>query len=191
MRTGDLFGSRELDELDLPGSLEQVDAGDGDRKVEASGTGATGVDVENVLLPIFVWPMGVTGDDNGDFGEFWVEVDVVQIVEQVDERAFEFDGLAERELRGPVIAVGIAANGEYRSEGFELAEDSEVADVTRVNNEIRSAQGVDSFRAKQAVGVGDDAEEERRHLYDDSSVGSGALPLEALRRELLFEVEIR
>jgi len=68
-------------------------------------------------------------------------------------------------LSGPVAAVGVATHYEDRSDGFELIEDGEVADVTGVNDGVGALEGSEGFRAKQTVGVRDDAEKKRIHLY--------------------------
>ena len=72
----------------------QFEAGDGDWKGEAFWTSAAGVDVEYVLSPIFVWSVSVPGNDNRDFRELWIEIDVVQIVENVNKRVARFHRFA-------------------------------------------------------------------------------------------------
>ena len=75
---GNLFFA-EINEFDLPGSFKEVQSGDGDGEVETFWAGAAGVEVEDALFPVFMHPVGVSGDDHRDLGEFWVEIDVVQI----------------------------------------------------------------------------------------------------------------
>ena len=133
---GSFLGDVQVDEFWGPGAFSKVEAREGDGEVEALWASAAGVDVEHAFIQVFMHTMGVSGDDDGDFGEFWVEIDIVQIMEQVNERAFEFDGFAKGKLRGPFAAVGVATHGENGSNGFELVEDGEVADVSSVDDSV-------------------------------------------------------
>ena len=48
----------------------------------------------------------------------------------------EFDDFGERECGGPWFGVYVAANRENRRDGFELVEDSGIADIAGVDDEV-------------------------------------------------------
>jgi hypothetical protein len=79
-------------------------------------------------------------------------------VQHVDELAVEFDGLGRREFRGRSIGVDVAADCRDGRDRSECVEDGDVADIARVQDVRGAAECAEGFGAKQAVGVGDDAE---------------------------------
>ena len=137
----------------------QFEAGDGDWKVEAFGTGAAGVDVEHVLPPIFVWSVSVSGNDNRDFRELWIEIDVVQIVENVNKRLSRFHRFAKWQCGCPVAPVRVAAHGVDWSDEPKLYKNFRIPNIAGVNDEVRAAQGIERLWPQQAVGVRNDAED--------------------------------
>lgn len=75
----------------------------------------------------------------------------------------QLDGCGERKGGGPGIGVHVAAYGEDWCDGFELVEDCRVADIAGMNDDVRAAQRGQSFRTEKAVGIRDEAQEERVH----------------------------
>ena len=172
LRIGDLFGPREIDELDLPGSFEQVESGDGDGEVEAFWAGTAGVDVEDSVLPVRFGLVRVAADDDVESGDFRIEVKLFKVVQDIDRDILKFDGCGERKGRRPRFGVHVAANGEDGCDGFELVEDGRVADVACVNDGSGAFERGESFGAEKTVGIGDDAEEERFHLHAQTSTAA-------------------
>lgn len=154
---------QKLDEFGLPGGFEEVEAREGDREMEAFGTGAAGIDVEDTVAPVGVGFVGVAGDDDLEAGGFWVEVEVPEVVKDVDRGSGELDDFGKRECFGPRCGVDVPANGVDGSNGSELVEHGGIADVAGVHDGVGAFQSRHSFRTEEAVGVGDDAEEERVH----------------------------
>ena len=162
----------EMQELGLPRRLVELEARDGDRQAEALWTGAAGVDVEDAIMPVGFGFVSVAADDDVEAGGFRVEVELCKIVQDVDRDILEFDDCRERKGRGPGLGVHVAANGEDGRDGFELVEDGRAADVACVNDGLGAFERGESFGAEETVGIGDDAEEERFHLYAQTSTAA-------------------
>ncbi len=124
----------ELKKFDLPRSLAQVETGERDGQRETPGTCAAGIDIENAALPMGVGLVSVASDDDRDFGQLWVDIDIVQIVQDVNKGVSCLHSFAERQCAGPVAAVGVAAHGENWCDGLELVEDGGVTDVASVDD---------------------------------------------------------
>lgn len=161
-----------MQEFALPRRLEELQVCDGDRQVEALWTGAARVDVEDSIAPVGFGFVSVAADDNVEAGDFRIEVKLFKVVQDVDRDILEFDNCGERKGRGPGFGVNVAANGEDGRDGFELVEDSRIADVTCVNDGLGVLECREGFRAEQTVGIGDDAEKERLHLHAQPSTAA-------------------
>jgi hypothetical protein len=158
------LGGREVEKFDSPGSFEEVQDGQGDGQGEASGAGAAGVDIQDTIMPVEFGFVSVAADDDVEAGSFGVEVELFKIVKDVDRDILELDYSGKRNGRCPGFGVHVAANGEDGCDGFELAQDLGVADVTCVNDGLGVFECREGFRAEESVSVGDDAEEKGFHL---------------------------
>ncbi len=87
--------------------------------------------------------VSVAADDDVEAGGFWVGVEVLKIVQDVDRDILEFDDSGERKGRGPGLGVHVAANGEDGCDGFELVEDSRIADVARMNDGLGAFERIE------------------------------------------------
>lgn len=66
-----------------------------------------------------------------------------------------------RKLARPCSLVDIAAHGGYRRDDAEFVEDFRIAHITGMNDTLRSPKGVERLGTKQAVGIGDDSDQDR------------------------------
>ena len=107
--------------------------------------------------------MSVAADYDVEAAGFRVEVELFKVVQNVDRDILKFDDCSERKGRGPGLGVHVAANGEDGCDGFELVEDGRVAHVASVNDGLGAFERGEGLRAEEAMGIGDDAEEERLH----------------------------
>src|SRR4029450_8673596 len=64
----------EIEEIQLPGSFEKVEASEGDGQREAAGAGAAGVDIEDAVAPVGFGFVGVSADDDVVAGGRRIEV---------------------------------------------------------------------------------------------------------------------
>jgi hypothetical protein len=132
-----------------------------DGKFEATGTGAAGIEIEDSVARLLIWDVTVAADHNCEAGGSGIEVQFCQIVEDVDREAACFKHLDFGQLARPRSFVDVATYGGDGSNRGESWEDFWRADVAGVDDALRSAQGFDGFGAKQAVSVGDDADDKQ------------------------------
>lgn len=102
--------------------------------------------------------MAVAIDDGGKPGGGWVEWEIFEIVEEVDEYAADLDDFGVGELVCPSSLVDVAADSRDGRNGFKLGEDERRADVACVKDPGDPAEGVDDLRPNDGVGVGDKAD---------------------------------
>ena len=72
----------------------------------------------------------------------------------------KFENIGFRQIARPGSFVDVAAHGGDRSNCAELRNDLGRAHIAGMNNAIRPAQSFDCLRAQQAVGIGDNADQD-------------------------------
>ena len=103
--------------------------------------------------------MGVPAHYNLKSCRFRFQIQFVQIVQNVDRDAADFEHIGGGNLLRPGVAIHVAANrGNWRnlSQPFQ---DGRIADVAGMNDVVRAAQRGQSLRTKQSVSIGDDADD--------------------------------
>lgn len=101
----------------------------------------------------------MAADHHREAGGFWFKVQLREIVKHVDGNALELEHLCFRQFARPRAFVDIAANRSDRGNFGKFLENLWPTDVSGMNDVIRTAQGSERCRAQQAVGVGDDADQ--------------------------------
>jgi len=101
----------------------------------------------------------MAGDDYAESRCLGLQIELREIVQHIDGNARDLDDFLRREFAGPWGLIDIAADGGYRRDGCEFVKNLRRADVSRMNDVLRTAQRGESFRAKQAMCVGDDADD--------------------------------
>jgi len=104
----------------------------------------------------------VAGDYDSESSGFRFEIELSQVMQDVDRDAPEFDDLSLWQFARPRTLVDVAADRGQWSKSGELLENLRIADIPGVNDVLRPAERLKSFRSKQAVGIGDDADSNRR-----------------------------
>jgi hypothetical protein len=87
-------------------------------------------------------------------------VELREIVQHVDGNDAKLDNFGIWQLASPGAFINVAANGGYRCNRGKRFENLGCANVARMNDVLRPAQNFERFGAKQAVRVGDDADED-------------------------------
>jgi hypothetical protein len=136
----------------------------GDRKFEAAGTGAAGIEIEDDAACFLPGYVAMTGDDDFESGGFRVQVELRQIVQHVDGNAGKLNDCGLRQAASPVVfinvaAIDVAADGGYWGDGRECFENFRRPNVTSMNDVFRPAQRFEGFGPKQSVRIRDDADE--------------------------------
>jgi hypothetical protein len=81
-------------------------------------------------------------------------------VQHVDGNAAELDTLSHRQFARPSILIHVASDGGNGRYGLKFLKDLMRANVPRVNDVLRLAQRLQCFKPKQAMRIGDDADQD-------------------------------
>ena len=85
-------------------------------------------------------------------------------MEHVQQEVLGLDQRCRRQRR-QVFPVHIAAHRKNRRNRAKPIEDRALAHVAGVDDQVRSAQRIERLRPQQAVGIGDDADDELAHRF--------------------------
>jgi hypothetical protein len=114
----------------------------------------------------------MAGNYDAESGSLRFQIELRQIVQHVDRNSTNLDRLGLGQLTGPCPRVNISADGGEGREVRQFSQNLRCANVSRVNNVCGAAQGLDPFRTKQTVGVGDDADQDGSSQFPILSVDS-------------------
>jgi hypothetical protein len=129
-----------------------------DWELESARAGAAGIEVEHSVSLFHFGLVAVAVNDGAESGSFRLQVELREIVEEVDEDATDFYDFGSGQFAAPGFGIHVAANRGDGSDATERVEDLASADVAGVKNVVTATQGFDGFVAKQAVRIGNDAE---------------------------------
>jgi len=99
-------------------------------------------------------------DHHAESGGFRLQIETCQIMQHIDRDAAHLDDFDVCEFARPRGLVNVAANGRHRRDRAQSIENLGRAYVARVNDVLRPAQGFQCFGTKQAVGIGNDANDD-------------------------------
>ena len=85
--------------------------------------------------------MRVTKDNRGQTRSIGIGVEFREVVKDTDCVSTNLDQVLRREAARPTTPVVIAADCAHRRKSPERVQDDRVADVTAMNNEVRTSQG--------------------------------------------------
>lgn len=134
----------------------QVGAGDGE--VESSRAARARVYIEDAFVAADFRFVAVTVKDGTEACGGWVEVELLDVVEQVEVMVGERDDFGCRQEGTGATCIDVAADGGDWGDFGEGAEDFRVADVAEVEDVIGAGEEREQFGAKKAVGVADDGD---------------------------------
>lgn len=150
---------------------------DCDWKFEAARAAGAGIEVEDAFFRDEIWNVGVAVEDSGKFGGRRIEVEGFEVMQHVDVEAGVGRVLDEHDfsfgqLGAGAFSVDVAANGGYGSDLSEFGQYRGIADVADMQYAVDTLESGSDFRAKEAVGIGDDSE---LHVLRISRAGGGRL----------------
>jgi hypothetical protein len=102
--------------------------------------------------------MSVAGNHGRESRRFGLEVQLSQIVQDIDRNTSDFEHLSFRKRAGPWPLVNVPAHPDDGSNLGKLFQYFWRADISGMNDVLRSAQTFNGFGPQQAVCVGDDAD---------------------------------
>ncbi len=105
----------------------------------------------------------MAGEDGGDPGDDWIDVEILQGMDQVEEAVGKLHDFRWRKLGAADSAgtgiVDVTADGGEWSDCGEGIEDGVAAYVAGVEDVIYAGKVGEDFGAEEAVGVGEDGQE--------------------------------
>ena len=115
--------------------------------------------------------MAVPINNHGKSCRLRFQIQFAQVVQHIDRDATNFKHIGRRNLLRPGFPIHIAANGGNRRNLSQLFQDVRIADVSGMNDVVRSAQGGESFGTKQAMSIRNDADTQCLHAIRFGSRG--------------------
>ncbi len=106
--------------------------------------------------------MAVAGDDDIEPGCFRLQIELRQIMQYIDGDSANLDDFCRRQLAGPRLFVDIAADSGYGRDRRQLIKNLGSAHIACMDDVLRAAQRCESLGSKQAVSIGNDADEDGR-----------------------------
>jgi len=140
-----------------------------DGQFEPPRPSAPGIEIKNAIARLVLGYVAVPINYCLESGGLRFEIELRKIVQHVNRDPSDLDYFRLRQLARPCCLVDVSANRGHGRDECKLVENFRIADIARVNDVLRSAQCFERFRPQQAVGVGDDADE------DGSSQFSGSI----------------
>ena len=104
--------------------------------------------------------MAVARDDDIEPGCFRLQIELRQIMQHIDGDSANLDDFCLRQLAGPGLFVDIAADRSHGRNSRKLIKNLGSAHIACMDDVFRAAQRYKSLGAKQAVGIGNDADED-------------------------------
>jgi len=150
----------QFNDLRLHLPVRHPDEGNCDGQPEASRAGAAGIEEEDAAASLDEWAMGMPEYYCSIAGARGVEVEVRNLVQNEQAERPDLDLLRQREARGPIAGVDIAAYGECGSKLAQPLEHLRLSDVAGVDDEVRSGERGDRLRPNKPVRVGNDADDD-------------------------------
>jgi hypothetical protein len=112
---------------------------------------AARIEVKHSFTHFLLGNMAVAGNHDLESGGFRLEIELCEIVEHIDRDTSKFDDFILRQLTRPWTFIDVAADRSKRCDGRELLEDLRVANISCVDDVLRSEQRLEGLRAKQAM----------------------------------------
>ena len=138
---------------------------DGHRQPKSSRPGAARIEIQHAILRFLLGHMGMPVNHNRKSRRLRFQIKLVQIVQHVDRDAADFEHIRGRNLARPGLAIHVAANRGDRRNLCQLFQNGRIADVAGMNDVVGAAQSGKSLRTKQAVGIGNDADDEHLQVH--------------------------
>jgi predicted Rdx family selenoprotein len=161
---------------------------DCDWKLKAPWAAGARVEVEHAFFRDEIRDVGVAVEDGGKFGCRGIEVQGFEVVQHIDVeagvgRVFDEDDFGFGQLAAEAFSVDVATNRCDGSDLSEFVEDGWFADVAEMKNAVDALESGSNFRAEEAVGVGDDAEEHGVRISGVAELERAPGPLRANSRK--------
>ncbi len=138
-----------------------------DGKTKAAWPSTAWIEQKNSITGLDRGFVRVTTDDYGNLGSAWIDLEVLQGVNEVEEVSVELDGLSFGKCGAGPVGVDIAADGGKRSDCAKGLENSGIPDIAGMQDVVGLGQRCQCFGTKQAVRVREDADQHKTRVDFD------------------------
>ena len=107
----------------------------------------------------------MAGDDDLASRSQRLQIEPRKIVQDVNGDARNLEEVGLRQLTSPSGLVDVATDRGHRGKRGELIKNFRAPNVTGVNDVLRASQRFQRFRSKQAMRVGDDADQDKSSQF--------------------------
>jgi hypothetical protein len=107
--------------------------------------------------------MGVTADHDLDARSFRYDVELLEIVNYIHPHQVDFEGLSLWQTLSPDPPVDVAAHCSERGRLAQSAQHGRLPDITCVNDQIGTLEGLDRLGSQETMGVGYQADMSSDH----------------------------
>ena len=150
---------QNLDNLRRNFAILHSQPSNGHRQPKSPRPRAPRIEIQHSILRFRLGHMRVSINHNTKSRSLRLQIEFVQVVKNVDGDAADFEHIRGGNFAGPGIAVHVAANRGHRSNTSQLFQNGRIANVATMNDVVRSAQSGKSLGSKQAMGIGDNADD--------------------------------
>ena len=126
-------------------------------------SGAARIEVKYAIFRFLFRDMAVAIYNHGKSCRLRLQIQFAQVMQHTDRDATNFKHISRRNLLCPAFPIYIASDGSNRRNRSQLFQDVKIADISSVNDVVRSAQSGESFGTKQTMGIRNDANARRLH----------------------------
>lgn len=103
------------------------------------------------------WLMRVTRYDYMNARSVWLDINMGEIMDGIDEQRAYLQKLGLFKVLYPLTTITVAADGGKRRQISEFFQDGRVADIPRVDDEIAASQELPGLGPQKPVSVGNEA----------------------------------
>ena len=109
----------------------------------------------------------MTSDDCRDFGSLRIEIQLIYIMQHVEVATVEFHELRGRQVLARAAFVNISPNRGHRRQEAQRIQDIGRANISCMEDVVRTLQPLECFGAEQPMSVGDDSD---AHAYSPTAM---------------------
>jgi hypothetical protein len=128
-----------------------------DGQVESFRARAPRIQKQDLPFAIFVSAVRVPRDYRAKICRFRIASQIVQVMNYINRGMTNLNDFIRGKIVGPSAAVDVTADYDEGSDGFESSDNARVADVACMDDQVGTLQRLYGFRAKQAVGIGNNS----------------------------------
>lgn len=152
---------RDLDNLSADPSVFEHQLPNRDRQLEPPRPRAARIEIKNAISHLLPRDVAVPRDHGREAGSFRLQIQLPNIVQHINRDAADLENVSFGQCAGPGSFVDVAADCRELRNCPQLIENLGLANIPGVDDVVRAVQGLHRLGTKQAVRVGNDANDDR------------------------------